>query len=100
MPELPEIQALAERIDRDFAGTSLAGFTPLTFTALKTVAPPPDDAVGQSLVFAGRRGKHVLLDFGRLTFVVHLMQGGRLRVDPKQSAKPRNGIARWRFADG
>ncbi|MCB1259972.1 MAG: hypothetical protein KDB33_06215, partial [Acidimicrobiales bacterium] len=30
----------------------------------------------------------------------HLMQGGRLRPDEKQSAKPRGGIARWRFADG
>jgi formamidopyrimidine-DNA glycosylase len=28
------------------------------------------------------------------------MQGGRLRVDEKQSAKPRFGQARWRFADG
>jgi len=34
------------------------------------------------------------------TFVVHLMQGGRLKVDEKQSAKPRFGQARWRFADG
>ena len=99
MPELPEIQALAERIDRDFAGVELARFTPLTFTALKTVLPAPEEAVGQSLVFAGRRGKYLLLDFGRLTFIVHLMQGGRLRLDPKQSAKPRNGIARWVFDD-
>jgi formamidopyrimidine-DNA glycosylase len=28
------------------------------------------------------------------------MQGGRLLVDQKQAAKPRNGQARWRFADG
>ncbi len=28
------------------------------------------------------------------------MQGGRLLPDDKQSAKPRNGMARWRFADG
>src|SRR3546814_15526460 len=28
------------------------------------------------------------------------MQGGRLRVDDKQAAKPRNGQARWVFADG
>ena len=49
---------------------------------------------------SGRRGKHLLLDFGELTFVVHLMQGGRLKPDEKQSAKPRFGQARWRFADG
>ena len=51
-------------------------------------------------MFVGRRGKHLLLDFGELTFVVHLMQGGRLKPDEKQSAKPRFGQARWRFADG
>src|SRR3546814_6674649 len=60
----------------------------------------PEEAVGQALVFVGRRGKHLLLDFGTVTVVVHLMQGGRLRVDDKQAAKPRNGQARWVFADG
>jgi formamidopyrimidine-DNA glycosylase len=28
------------------------------------------------------------------------MQGGRLKPDEKQAAKPRGGQARWRFADG
>ena len=28
------------------------------------------------------------------------MQGGRLKPDEKQSAKPRGGLARWVFADG
>ena len=100
MPELPEIEAHAERLDATFAGAALERFTPLTFTALKTASPSPEAAYGHELVYVGRRGKHLLLDFGELTFVVHLMQGGRLKPDPKQSAKPRNGQARWRFADG
>jgi formamidopyrimidine-DNA glycosylase len=100
VPELPEIQAHAERLDASFAGVALERFTPLTFTALKTYSPQPEAAHGHELVFVGRRGKHLLLDFGEVTFVVHLMQGGRLRVDEKQAAKPRNGQARWRFADG
>jgi len=100
VPELPEIQAHAERLDASFAGVALERFTPLTFTALKTYSPPPEAAHGHELVFVGRRGKHLLLDFGEVTFVVHLMQGGRLRLDEKQAAKPRNGQARWRFADG
>jgi formamidopyrimidine-DNA glycosylase len=43
-----------------------------------------------------------LLDFAELTFVVHLMQGGRLKEEAagKQPAKPRTGVARWSFADG
>jgi formamidopyrimidine-DNA glycosylase len=100
MPELPEIQAHAERLDASFAGATLERFTPLAFTALKTATPAPDEAYGHQLVFVGRRGKHLLLDFGTVTFVVHLMQGGRLKVDEKQSAKPRFGQARWRFDDG
>jgi formamidopyrimidine-DNA glycosylase len=100
MPELPELQAHAERLDADFTGAELAKLTPLTFTALKTASPPPEVTVGHSLVFVGRRGKHLLLDFGTATHVVHLMQGGRLLVDEKQSAKPRGGQARWHFADG
>jgi formamidopyrimidine-DNA glycosylase len=100
MPELPEIQAHAERLDEAFAGAALERFTPITFTALKTFSPPPEVAVGASLMLVGRRGKHLLLDFGAATFVVHLMQGGRLLVDEKQSPKPRGGLARWRFADG
>ncbi len=78
----------------------LTRFAPLSFTALKTAVPSPDEAKGQTLDAVGRRGKHLLLDIGPLTFVVHLMQGGRLKPDPKQSAKPRFGVARWTFADG
>jgi len=48
----------------------------------------------------GRRGKMMLLDVGAMVFVVHLMQGGRLKPDDKQAKKPRGGVARWTFADG
>jgi formamidopyrimidine-DNA glycosylase len=103
MPELPELQAHAERLDGAFTGAVLTGFKPLSFTALKTATPPPADAFGHALVFAGRRGKYMLLDFGVLTFVVHLMQGGRLKVEDglkPPSAKPRFGQARFLFEDG
>ncbi|HEX9991763.1 MAG TPA: DNA-formamidopyrimidine glycosylase family protein [Acidimicrobiales bacterium] len=100
MPELPELQAHAERLDAAFAEATLERFTALSITALKTFSPPPEAAAGHALVFVGRRGKYLLLDFGVATFVVHLMQGGRLKPDPKQAARPRGALARWRFADG
>lgn len=100
MPELPEVQAHAERLTEQFDGSVLQRFTPLTFTALKTATPPPSDAYGLALQHVGRRGKYLLLRFEPITFVVHLMQGGRLLVDEKQSPKPRNGQARFVFADG
>ena len=97
MPEMPEVQAHAERLTADFSGQRLKRFMPLTFTALKTAVPPPDGAYGLPLEEVGRRGKYLLVRFAPVTFVVHLMQGGRLLVDEKQSAKPRGGQARFVF---
>jgi formamidopyrimidine-DNA glycosylase len=97
MPEMPEIQAHAERLTDRFAGRTLAKFTPFNFTALKTAVPAPDTAYGSPLVEVGRRGKYLLVRFEPTTFVVHLMQGGRLLADDKLSAKPRGGQARFGF---
>lgn len=99
MPELPEVQAHAERLNAQFSGSELTKFHPITFTALKTAVPRPDLAYGLPLVSVGRRGKYLMLQFQPLTFVIHLMQGGRLLVDEKRSPKPRNGQARFVFAD-
>jgi formamidopyrimidine-DNA glycosylase len=100
VPEMPEIEAHAERLTDEFAGAVLDRFTALTFTALKTAAPSPKEAEGTPLVSVGRRAKYLLLRFEPVTFVVHLMQGGRLKPDEKQTRKPKGGQARWRFADG
>lgn len=100
MPELPELQAHAERLTEALHGRVLAGFRPLTFTALKTVVPAPDDLVGRPLDAVERTGKYLMLRFGDDRFVVHLMQGGRLEPDAKQAAKPKGGLARWTFDDG
>jgi formamidopyrimidine-DNA glycosylase len=100
VPELPEIRAHAERLTAELSGLRLDRFEPLSFTALKTYAPPPESAHGHELRGVGARGKHLLLDFEAVTFVVHLMQGGRLRPDTSKAKRPRNGVARWHFADG
>jgi formamidopyrimidine-DNA glycosylase len=99
MPELPEVRAQAARLSDDYAGHRLAGFKPLSFTALKTFNPDPAVAAGADVRVVRSRGKHLLLEIGPVTFVVHLMQGGRLQPDAKQSAKPRGGLARWLFDD-
>jgi formamidopyrimidine-DNA glycosylase len=97
MPEMPEIQAHAERLTERFAGRTLEKFVPFNFTALKTAVPAPDTAYGLQLIEVGRRGKYLLVQFEPTTFVVHLMQGGRLLADDKLSAKPRGGQARFVF---
>lgn len=91
MPELPEIVAHAERLGRAFAGAELAAFAPLHPTALKTFDPRPESAAGRQLTGAGYRGKYLCLHFGDLAFVVHLMQGGRLR--PHDPPAPANDPA-------
>ncbi len=103
MPELPEVRAHAERLTDDFAGAVLRDARALSFHALKTYAPTPEAAAGVALARVAQRGKHLLLVMASdppLSFVVHLMQGGRLRPDEKQSPKPKGGLMRWRFTDG
>ena len=111
MPEIPEIRAHAERLEALAAGEVLKRFEPLSFTALKTASPQPNDAVGWSLCGVGQRAKFLLLRLkppsgtpaDGLTFVVHLMQGGRLRVlEPrkKRTRRPRDGLARFEFESG
>lgn len=99
MPELPEVQAHVERLDQWFTGRTLTRFSALNFTVLKTADPRPDTAVGQQVRRVARRGKYLLIDMGPITFVVHLMQGGRLIVDEALKPTPRNGLARFEFGD-
>lgn len=99
MPEMPEVQAHAERMTEALAGGTLERFELLNFAALKTFDPPAEAAVGSPLERVDRRGKYLLLRFADdLTHVVHLMQGGRLRPDPKRTRKPKLGLARWVFS--
>ena len=63
MPELPEIEAHAERLTELFGGAELERFTALSFTALKTFSPDPTEAVGAPLGTVGRRGKFLLMPF-------------------------------------
>lgn len=99
MPELPEVRAHAERLSDALSGVALDKVTILTFHALKTATPPHDAALGRTLSSVRQRGKYILVEFGDLSYVVHLMQGGRLRFDEKQSLRVKGGLARWRFAD-
>ena len=94
---MPEVEAHAERLERQFGGRILAKFTPFNFTELKTAAPAPNEAYGLPLLGVGRRGKYLILRFDPISFVIHLMQGGRLLADEKRSAKPRGGQARFTF---
>lgn len=98
MPELPEVQAHAERLTEWFAGRDFAGLQVLNFAALKTAVPDPSSVIGQPLRSVTRRGKYLLVSVGDLTFAVHLMQAGRMHIDTTRSLKPRGGLVRFVFA--
>ena len=100
MPELPEVQAMAERLEAAVGGAAFAGASALQFSGLKTYTPAPESLVGLPLVAVRRRGKFALLDFGGPRIAFHLSQGGRVDVeDPPKTTRPKFGVVRFRFED-
>ena len=98
MPELPEVQALAERLHELLEGSAFERADPLSFSALKTYDPPPESLRGLVVSGVGRRGKFVLLELGGPRIAVHLSQGGRIDVEsPPKSTRPKFGVVRFRF---
>lgn len=98
MPELPEVQALAERLTGAVAGSALAAADQLQFSSLKTVTPRASELVGRVVERVGRRGKYLVFELGGPRVLVHLSQGGRVDLeDPPKSTKPRGAVVRFRF---
>lgn len=61
MPESPEVQALADDLDRRLAGREIRGVDVLEFRVTKTRTRPLESLVGRHVADVARRGK--LLDF-------------------------------------
>jgi formamidopyrimidine-DNA glycosylase len=102
VPELPEMQALAERLADAVGGAAIAGVDVLGFAALKTVVPPPDTLVGHRVTAIGRRAKYVLFDVDDGNRIVrHLSQAGRLDIEePPKRTRPKGVAVRFRFDNG
>src|ERR671914_916410 len=99
MPELPEVQALAERLTEATSGAPFEGADPLQFSALKTAVPGPETLLGLAVERVGRRGKFLVIELGGPRMLVHLSQGGRVDVeDPPKRTRPRGAVVRLRFA--
>ena len=98
---MPEVQALAERLDEVLQGAVLEKLDLMQFSSLKTFAPRPDEALGSTIERVGRRGKYVVIELdGGLRVLVHLSQGGRVDVEsPPKMTKPRGSVLRIRAAD-
>jgi formamidopyrimidine-DNA glycosylase len=101
MPELPEMQALSERLDDALGGKALARCQLLGFTSLKTVMPAPADLAGRTLERVGRRGKFLVLSLsGGHRILIHLSQAGRMDLEsPAKATSPRGAVVRIVFDD-
>ena len=102
MPELPQMQALAERLHAAVAGATVVEVELLGFSGLKTVVPPGQGLEGEKLLAVARRGKYLVLNLssGRRV-LIHLSQAGRLDVEvPEKRTRPRGAVVRLVFGNG
>jgi formamidopyrimidine-DNA glycosylase len=102
VPELPQMQALSERLDAELRGAELVAAEPLGFSALKTVVPGPEALVGSRVQAVGRRAKYLVFGFGddAPRLLVHLSQAGRLDVErPPKHTRAKGSVTRLRFVD-
>ena len=84
MPELPELQALAEGLDGALRGRRIEGVRIHHPATIRSADPPLEALAGRAVDGVWRRGKIIgLAAEGDLTLVVHLMQAGRLGLAPR-----------------
>jgi formamidopyrimidine-DNA glycosylase len=101
MPELPEVEITARRLDRAAAGASVESALSPGMVAMKTFDPPLDTLTGKTLTRVRRVGKMLAVDFEELTLLVHLMSAGRLQLfDQRASLRDRASRVLVRLSDG
>ncbi len=98
MPELPELDVLAENLATQLKGVGVRAVRVVSVAALKTFDPPIDSVVGWTIAGAGRKAKYVWLELDRpgggaaaeedrLHLVMHLSLGGRISLGPKPASR-------------
>ncbi len=99
MPELPEMQALSERLTESLVGRRLHEARLLGFSSLKTVSPEATELIGHTLMSVERRAKYLVFTFDHgLRIVLHLSQAGRLDIEePPKVTRPKGAAARFIF---
>jgi formamidopyrimidine-DNA glycosylase len=91
MPELPEVEITARRLDEALAGARIESSLAPGINALKTFDPPLQAIDGQTIAGVRRIGKQLVVDVGdELSLLIHLMSAGRLQLyDKRASMKDR-----------
>jgi formamidopyrimidine-DNA glycosylase len=101
MPELPEVEITARRLDAALAGAEVESVLAPGMNVMKTFDPPLESLAGRSVTGVRRIGKMPVVEFGDLALLIHLMSAGRLRVSEKRaSMKDRASRVLIRLGDG
>ncbi|MFN8030655.1 MAG: DNA-formamidopyrimidine glycosylase family protein [Dermatophilaceae bacterium] len=79
MPELPEVEALAEFLRSRTRDLAITGVELGSISVLKTFNPPPDALVGAPVDGVARFGKFIDMDCGGTHLIFHLARAGWLR---------------------
>lgn len=79
MPELPEVAALTDFLDRHLRGAVVTKVQIASFAVLKTADPPFPELEGNVVTGVRRFGKFISLEAGGLYFVFHLARAGWVR---------------------
>ncbi|MGV0747340.1 Fpg/Nei family DNA glycosylase [Mycolicibacter heraklionensis] len=88
MPELPEVEALADHLRRHATGCTIGRIDVAALSVLKTFDPPPTALHGQQVTGAHRWGKYLGLQVGELSLIAHLSRAGWLRWSDQLAAAP------------
>lgn len=86
MPELPEVEIVARRLDSALAGGEVESALAPGMNVMKTFDPPVESLAGRELTGVRRIGKMPVVEFGEVALLVHLMSAGRLRVFDKRAS--------------
>src|SRR5271156_868832 len=88
MPELPEVEALADYLRQHAVDRTIGRVDVVAFSVLKTFDPPIHALHGQTVGGAQRWGKYLGLQVGELFLIAHLSRAGWLRWSDKLAAAP------------
>ncbi|WKG02460.1 Fpg/Nei family DNA glycosylase [Mycolicibacterium sp. HK-90] len=88
MPELPEVEALADHLRRHATGREVTRIDVSALSVLKTFDPPTTALHGQTVTGANRWGKYLGLEVGPWHLITHLSRAGWLRWSEKLAPTP------------
>jgi formamidopyrimidine-DNA glycosylase len=106
VPELPEVEIAARRIDVTLKGAVVESVLSPGMVALKSVKPPLDAIVGMGVHGVRRVGKMPVVEFGQggdggLALLIHMMSAGRLQLfNERAKLRDRRSRVLIRLTDG